>query len=159
MAGPKHRRMLPDLGIRPATRADLGAILALERAVFPLDAYDRATFLYWLRRARRRFLVLEADDRLVGYVITHVQGRTANLVSLAIDPAHRRQGRGRALVTHVLRELAAAGVRVLDLEVRPSNTAGRRFWESFGFAPLGLLPAYYPDGEDGLRMRLRLGEE
>jgi ribosomal-protein-alanine N-acetyltransferase len=158
MAGWKPRRMPPDLAIRPATRADLGAILALERAVFPLDAYSKGTFLYWLRRAPRRFLVAERDGVLIGYVITFVRGRTANLVSLAIDPAHRRQGWGRALVSHVLGDLRAAGVRVLDLEVRPSNTAGRRFWESFGFAPVGLLPGYYPDGEDGLHLRLRLGD-
>ena len=45
---------------------------------------------------------------------------------------------------------------VLDLEVRPSNTAGLLFWEHFGFVPVGLLAAYYPDGEAGLQMRLRL---
>lgn len=149
--------MQPDLHIRPATRADLGAILALEQAVFPLDAYPKDEFLYWLRRSPRRFLVAEADGALVGYVITYVRGRAAHLVSLAIAPASRRQGWGRALVTHVLQELRAAGVAVLTLEVRPSNPAGLGFWASFGFVPAGRLPGYYPDGEDGLRMRLDLG--
>ncbi len=150
--------MPPEFRIRPATRADLGAILALERAVFPLDAYPKEEFLYWLRRTPRRFLVIEAATGLIGYVITVVRGRAANLVSIAITPTVRRQGVGRTLVTHVLQELRAAGVTVLDLEVRPSNTPGLRFWESFGFAPVGLLPRYYPDGEDGLHMRLLLGD-
>jgi ribosomal-protein-alanine N-acetyltransferase len=149
--------MPPDLRIRPATRADLGAIVALEQAVFPLDAYPKGEFLYWLRRAPRRFLVAEQNGQVIGYVITFARGRAAHLVSLAIAPASRRQGVGRALVLHVLRDLRAAGVTVLDLEVRPSNMAGRRFWESFGFAPLDLLPGYYPDGEDGLHMRLYVG--
>jgi ribosomal-protein-alanine N-acetyltransferase len=148
--------MPPDLLIRPATRADLRAILALEAAVFPLDAYPKDEFVYWLRRAPAWFLVAEADGALIGYVITYVRGRAAHLISLAIDPAHRRQGRGRALVLHVLAALRAAGVTVLDLEVRPSNTAGLRFWESFGFSPVGLLSDYYPDGEAGLQMRLEL---
>ncbi len=150
--------MPPEFQIRPATRADLRAILALERAVFPLDAYSKDEFLYWLRRAPRRFLVVEADTGLIGYVITARRGRAANLVSIAIAAATRRQGVGRALVAHVLQELRTQGVTVLDLEVRPSNAPGLRFWESFGFAPVGVLPGYYPDGEDGLHMRLLLGD-
>jgi ribosomal-protein-alanine N-acetyltransferase len=149
--------MPPDLRIRPATRADLGTILSLEQAVFPLDAYPRAEFLYWLRRAPRRFLVAERDGRVIGYVITLVQGRAGHLISLAVDPAQRRQGIGQALVTHVLADLRRVGVPVLDLEVRPSNTAGRRFWEHFCFVPVGILPGYYPDGEDGVQMRLYVG--
>ncbi|MBY0422636.1 MAG: hypothetical protein K2Q06_10050 [Parvularculaceae bacterium] len=44
----------------------------------------------------------------------------------------------------------------LRLEVRRSNAAACRLYESAGFGVIGLKPAYYDDGETALKMEKRL---
>jgi len=40
--------------------------------------------------------------------------------------------------------------------VRASPSPARTLYEKFGFTLLKKLPAYYEDGEDGLRLQLNL---
>jgi ribosomal-protein-alanine N-acetyltransferase len=51
------------------------------------------------------------------------------------------------------------GLRVVALEVRPSNQEARPLYESFGFRVVGRRKGYYYDtGEDALVMEVRLGD-
>lgn len=72
----------------------------------------------------------------------------AELLRMAVDPAHRGQGWGRTLLEACQRELEAAGLTHLFLEVRVSNAAAIRLYGACGWRRCGLRPAYYPDGED-----------
>ena len=67
----------------------------------------------------------------------------AEILNLCVAPAARRSGSGRALVRAILRRVAALGARAAYLEVRQSNHAARRLYESEGFAPVGRRRAYY----------------
>ena len=81
--------------IRAAKSPDRTAILALMR---PRDPNR-------LRLDPTRFLVAEADDRIVGIVQVkrHWDG-TPELASLVVDEAHRGQGIGSALVRNLVQQ-------------------------------------------------------
>jgi len=60
-----------------------------------------------------------------------------HLVSMWVDPRHRRQGVARALVGRAVRWAAERRAREVILWVADQNTAARRLYERIGFRPTG----------------------
>jgi GNAT superfamily N-acetyltransferase len=81
----------------------------------------------------------------------------AELLRIAVDPAHRGSGLGHTLLEACQLELAAAGMDHLFLEVRVSNASAIALYRACGWKPCGLRGGYYPDGEDAALYHLRLG--
>lgn len=77
----------------------------------------------------------------------------AELLRIAVDPAHRGRGLGQVLLEACQRQLAEEGLTHLFLEVRPSNAAAIRLYRACGWEPCGRRPGYYPDGEDAVLYR------
>ena len=77
----------------------------------------------------------------------------AELLRIAVDPAHRGQNFGRLLLEACQRALEAEGLTQLYLEVRVSNVAAIRLYGACGWRRCGLRPGYYPDGEDAALFR------
>ncbi len=75
------------------------------------------------------------------------------LLRIAVSPEARGQGLGRRLLQEGQQALAASGIRVLYLEVRPSNTTARTLYASEGWREIGLRPRYYRDGEAAVLYR------
>lgn len=92
---------------------------------------------------------------LLGYAIWAVVPglAEAELMRLAVDPAHRRRGLGRRLLEGSELHLMAEGVLTLLLEVRVGNTPARGAYEALGWRQDGLRKAYYRDGEDAALYR------
>jgi len=63
-------------------------------------------------------------------------GRT-HLVSMWVDPHHRRQGVAHALIDQALRWAAGRQAREVVLWVADQNGAARRLYEGIGFRPTG----------------------
>jgi ribosomal-protein-alanine N-acetyltransferase len=144
---------------RPATVADLDAIMALERASFPTDAWSDAMMREELTSRHSWYVVDEEAGRLVGYGgIRAAKGSTdADIQTIAIAESARGRGRGRALLATLLAEASRRGVREVFLEVRADNPVAQALYASEGFIELGRRPRYYqPDGVDALVMRLDL---
>lgn len=77
----------------------------------------------------------------------------AHLINLTIRPERQRQGFGRRLLRFFLEEARRLGLTRATLEVRPSNTAAVRLYESEGFIGAAVRRGYYSDnGEDALVM-------
>jgi len=71
------------------------------------------------------------------------------ILNLAVDPAERHTGVARELLKDALRARGA-----WFLEVRASNVAAIRLYESAGFSRTGRRPDYYYEPpEDGIVMR------
>ncbi len=71
--------------------------------------------------------------------------------TMAVDPAHRRRGLGRRLMSHVMSEAARRGAVRATLEVRASNVPARQLYESLGFRVTAVRRGYYTQPEeDGL---------
>jgi ribosomal protein S18 acetylase RimI-like enzyme len=72
-------------------------------------------------------------QRVVGAVLCGHDGRRGYIHHLAVHPAYRRGGLGRALVRHCLQQLRLAGIAKCHLFVFASNDSGRAFWRATGW--------------------------
>lgn len=129
--------------VRPMTVADFEASLALWRATAGVglgesDTPERlAAFL--ARNPGASAVALDAAGALVGTVLCGDDGRRGCLYHLAVVPAVRRRGIGRALVAHALRHLAARGIEKCNLLVFGDHTAGLDYWRKLGWTARGDL--------------------
>lgn len=145
--------------LRTATADDLEAIMALERASFPTDAWSEAMMREELASRHGRYLVLEEAGRLIGYGgIRAVRGGTdADIQTIALVEGARGRGRGRGLLRSLLTEAGERGAREVFLEVRADKPIPQALYVSEGFVEIARRPNYYqPDGVDAIVMRLDL---
>lgn len=114
---------------------------------------------------RQGHLCLAAQDEsgtVIGFAIGRALPEEGELLLIAVDPAHRREGVGRLLLTTLEARLAESGARVMHLEVRASNRGAQRFYAALGYAVSGRRSGYYPAGvhanirEDAILMSRRL---
>jgi len=92
---------------------------------------------------------------IVGYVVALEAADEGEILNLAVAPAGRRNGLGRALVQQILEVLTARGVRQVYLEVRESNEPARALYAAHGFKEVGRRKQYYRRPvEDAIVLRL-----
>lgn len=132
---------------------DLDEVLALEQAAFT-NPWTREMFEWELTGSDVSALyVVRANTPapVSGYCCVWLLFDELHINHVAVDPAQRGQGIGRALMTHLLAEARQRGARRATLEVRASNHAARRLYESLGFVQSGVRRYYYTQpGEDAL---------
>jgi [ribosomal protein S18]-alanine N-acetyltransferase len=135
---------LPAPAVSPAGSHD-----AQQLAVLHADAFRRG----WSADEFERLLVernVVADramsgPRLAGFVISRMAADQAEILSIAVAPAHRGQGLARKLLDVHMRRLAGYGISSLFLEVDERNTPARRLYAGFGFGEVGRRGSYYAD--------------
>lgn len=111
----------PGASLRPARSEDLAGVeRLLASSGLPLAG---------VREALPTFVIAEADETIVGVAGLEVCCDNALLRSVAVDAAWRSHGLGRALVTRVLTDAEARGIRALYL----LTTTAERYFPSFGF--------------------------
>ena len=105
-------------------------------------------------------LLLQVDGHDAGLAVCRVAADEAELLTIAVRPAHRRKGLARHLLVAVIDHVRSAGARTLFLEVGVDNPAARSLYEAQGFCAVGERRAYYQRGHeppaDGIVMRLTL---
>jgi ribosomal-protein-alanine N-acetyltransferase len=147
--------------LREMNRADMAGILALERELFPEDAWTPEMFAAELAQpaSRRLYLVAEEGTALVGYAgMMFTGGSQADVVTLAVSPARWGQGTGTTLLTALVDEAAKRGYEEVLLEVREDNPRARQLYLRHGFTEVGIRRGYYqPSGVDAVVMRKALG--
>ena len=142
------------VNIRETTSADLAAALALNNSNVPavneLDAPEIERLLGMAALA----LTAEVDGSFAGFCITfppRVDYASLNyawfsrqydefvyLDRIAVDPACRRYGIGRAFYAHIVERFAGVYPNLLcEVNVRPRNEASLLFHHSIGFREVG----------------------
>ena len=136
---------------------DLDEVLEIERASFTMP-WSRGAFLYEMERNRvARCWVTREDRSVVGYLCLWEIVDEVHITNVAVHPSHRRRGVGRSMLTGVIEDARRRAIRVVALEVRPSNFEARMLYEAFGFRVVGRRRGYYWDtGEDALVMETDL---
>lgn len=145
--------------LRDATRDDLDAIMHLERVAFPTDAWSAVAMAAELASPHGRYVVDDEDGLVRGYGgVRAVRGAAdADIQTIALDPAVRGSGRGRALLRELIAEARERGAREVFLEVRDDNPVAQRLYLSEGFVEIARRPRYYqPDDIDAIIMQLTL---
>ena len=89
-------------------------------------------------------------------MLARVAADEAEILTLAVAPEVRRSGIGRTMLAAATEAAAAAGARIVLLEVSVTNIAAKALYTSFGFTEAGRRPQYYSDHSDALVLRLDL---
>lgn len=151
--------MLRPCSIRRFRAENMEDILRVEKACFGRFAYDRNMFADYAQRDGGLFLVAERDRRICGYAVASVRGgafrHAAELVSIAVEPLARGQGVASLLLENTFRRLRLRGIRRVALTVRVGNQRALALYQRFGFRRERIVPGYYEDGRDGVRMAVR----
>jgi ribosomal protein S18 acetylase RimI-like enzyme len=85
------------------------------------------------RSGHGTLFVAEAAGRLAGTIMVGHDGHRGWVYYVAVDPAHRRDGLGRALMKHAEAFLAAQGVPKIMLLIRETNGAVAAFYQRLGY--------------------------
>lgn len=131
----------------------LRQVLEIEERSFP-SPWSYNAFAYEILQNRlASYIVALAGEKVVGYAGMWVILDEAHVTNVAVHPAWRRMGLGRALMQELMRRAGLCGATRLTLEVRPSNTAARRLYAALGFEEVGVRKKYYVDSnEDAIIM-------
>lgn len=141
--------------VRAATTADMAAVMVIERASFPSDAWSDAAMLQTF--ADGDAYVAEDGGVVVGYgaVLAPPGSGDADVLTIAVAEGHRGRGTGAALLERMLGTARERGASRVFLEVRADNPVARRLYETRGFRAVGRRRRYYqPDDVDAVVMRL-----
>src|SRR4051794_7503264 len=109
----------PELQIRRLTYADLPQVVSVERRAFPTP-WSLAMFVLELSKPGGCCLVALRDGTVVGYLVCSRFDTVYHVMNVAVDPALRRRGIGRALLLTLLDTIGDPAAQY-TLEVRPSN--------------------------------------
>jgi len=115
-----------------------------------------ARVLRSIRDRATNVVVAECGADLAGFGIMKYLDDDAHLLLFAVKPEYRRRGVGSGLVTWLERTATTAGIELIFLETRATNTAAREFYAARGYRELATLPRYY-GSEDAVRIGKDLG--
>ena len=134
--------------VEPASARDAARLAELHGASFARGwgegefegmISERNTLVHRLRQGRKT----------IGFAVSRIGADEAEILSIAVDSAHRGRGLSRTLLFSHLGYLAGRGVRTVFLEVEENNQPARRLYARSGFVVVGRRERYYkqPDGE------------
>ncbi len=145
--------------IRRLRDSDLPEVLAIERKVFPEDAWTEEMFASELDQAATRYyIVAESEGTVAGYAgLSAPAGDQGDVQTIAVRADRQGEGIGTALLADLIGTAAARHCREVFLEVRADNDRARLLYLRTGFTEVGVRRGYYqPSGADAVVMHLRL---
>lgn len=118
------------------TPKDLAALHA--RAFSATRAWSAAEFTNLLTQPGT---ILTGDTRC--FALIRVTWDEAEVLTIATDPAHRRQGLAGNTLKTAESTAATSGAVQIFLEVAEDNSAARALYAAAGYTQVGRRPAYY----------------
>jgi len=139
--------------IRDATFDDLDRLVVLENRSFDSDRLSRRSFRHIIKKGRAITLVEEGGGQLRGYamVLYRAGVSLARLYSIAVDPASRNAGVGRALLDAAEERAISLDCVYMRLELRPDNPSAIALYTRAGYRMFGTYDDYYEDHAGALR--------
>ena len=141
-----------EVTIVPMRQEHTAQIAALEAACFS-DPWPESILQQELENPLSLWLCAMDGDTVAGYIGSQTVLGEADMMNVAVSPAYRRQGLGRALVLALCEALKTQmQATVLTLEVRDSNAAAIALYEDLGFTQIGLRKNYYQHPKEDARI-------
>ena len=128
--------------IRPMTKEDCSQVAAIEAASFSMP-WSIHAFEDSIGRENYRFFVVEEKGEILGYCGFLYVLDEGEIPNVCVKESARQRGIGRQMMEVLLEAAKNCGLSVLFLEVRESNQAARRLYESLGFIQNGMRKNFY----------------
>ncbi|MGZ3665157.1 MAG: N-acetyltransferase family protein [Ktedonobacterales bacterium] len=138
------RQQSPEqLDVRPARAEDREAVLAFCAHTWSEGDYIEDVWEDWLHDARGALLVAVSQDRPIGLIhVALFSDDEAWLEGIRVDPAQRRRGVGRVLVSRALVAARERGAKVVRLFTDHDNIASQGLITGFGFKRVAEVSHY-----------------
>lgn len=137
---------------RPVSESCLNLVFDLERLVFS-DPWTHGMLEDALAWPETIAICAGPFSALSGVIFLRAFGDEAEILRLAVNPAHRRKRLGSLLVERGLLLAKNRGAEKVFLEVRENNLPAIGFYKAHNFKLVGARPRYYADtGEAALVM-------
>jgi len=136
----------PNIRLRKTVYKDIKTILNIEKQQFP-HPWPQHFFNDEISHDISYFYVAE-DIRIqqpVGYIIFWIIEEEMELHKIAVSQAYRNRGIGKGLFQFMLKTAKEKKIEKIFLEVRKSNIAAIKLYESFNFKLIGIRKKYYND--------------
>ena len=137
--------------IRAWEEKDIEKIAEIERQSFS-DPWTAEMLKDALRFPVYHTFLVEEGGQVCGYGCLIVLFEDAELANIAVAPAFRGKGVGKALMESMHEKAKALGAERMLLEVRVSNVNAIGLYEKYGYHRYGIREHYYADGEDAYLM-------
>jgi hypothetical protein len=126
----------PALSIAPIGDADVADVIALWQACGLTRPWNDPTAdIALARRGPNSAILIGRDgDAMIATAMVGHDGHRGWVYYVAVDPARREKGFGRAIMTAAEDWLRQAGVAKLQLMVRRENARAGAFYQSIGYA-------------------------
>lgn len=142
---------------RLMTFEDMDAVLTIERSSFTTPWSREAFYNELMNNQFAHYLLLEEEEKIVGFCGLWVVVDEAQITNLAILPVYRGKKFGEALLLQSMELARDLGAIKLSLEVRVSNKIAQSLYRKLGFREGGIRKNYYSDDqEDALVMWVNL---
>jgi ribosomal protein S18 acetylase RimI-like enzyme len=139
------------LSITAIEDGDIAEVVALWQRCGSTRAWnDPAGDIALARKDTNATVLLGRNDGvLVASVLVGHDGHRGWVYYVAVDPAHRSKGYGRAIMNAAEDWLRRAGIEKLQLLVRPGNEPVKAFYEQIGYGEQPrLIFAKWLDGRE-----------
>ena len=141
MASVKQEFDFPEVAIRPMHELDVPVVVAVERSAYQFP-WSEGIFRDCLR-VGYVCRVIELGTDIAGYGIMSMGAGEAHVLNVCVREEYRGRGLARKVLLYLIDRARNAGMLEAFLEVRPSNTAAARLYDSLGFEQVGVRRGYY----------------
>lgn len=144
---------------RFADVSDARALRAFEEVVFThaVDVFNPAQFHYLLQSSTCRVLVYSASDSSIIQaacigLLRHFSQPSGRIYKIGVHPDCQGKGLGGAILRAMEQIFRREGMSKSCAEARVSNLTSQAMFTRFGYTVSSILPKYYADGEDGVKL-------
>jgi [ribosomal protein S18]-alanine N-acetyltransferase len=144
--------------LRGYRKSDLDALVQLDEVCFaPQFRFTRAMMRRFAEDAKARVVIAEQAEEFVGFCIVHIERQNSGyVVTLDVDPAHRRSGIASLLMQRAEVTCRSAGCLSMMLHVFTGNTAAIHFYERNGYVRSSTAVDFYGAGANAFVYRKSL---
>ena len=136
---------------------DLDQIMVVEHESFTLPWSRGAFYNELVQNHFAKYIVLEVDEKIVGYCGVWLVIDEAHITNIALLPEYRGRKLGEALLRKLMDYARENGAKTMTLEVRVSNNVAQSLYRKLGFQGGAIRKNYYTDShEDALVMWVNL---
>ncbi len=127
--------------LRKASKSDAGLLAAIHKECFPTYWNNEEFSDFFAVANTYAWLALSPEP--AGMIVCRAQHEQADIITLAVLPAWRRQGIARLLLEKAMAHLASLGAERLFLDVKDGNSAAVSLYEAYGFSHVRRRRLYY----------------
>jgi len=152
----------PGLRFTRMQLSDLDDVMEIEQVAHS-HPWSKNSFIDALANYYDAWVLRLESGELVGYFVQMTVLDESHLLTIAVETSMQRRGVGAYLLQQLIDQSSQKQMRVVLLEVRMSNLAAIKLYESLGFTQIGRRKNYYQvtsqTREDALILQRQLLED